>query len=125
MVGITEHERKATQLLHRRLVLTPAGRRWERLFRAHEAELTGLLVVHPDVREHVADALNRLAECSAKAEQGVGSDRADAATLDAAYRVLDDLQRLGSFEVRQLAACLREELQRAHGHALAEVLAAR
>jgi hypothetical protein len=121
MVGITEHERRATGLLHQRLVLTPAGRRWERLFRAHEAELTGLLVVHPDVRGHVADALGRLAECS-KLD---GAAPVDTATLTSAYRVLDDLQRLGGFELRQLAACLRDELERAHGGALAEVLSAR
>lgn len=121
MVGITEHERRATELLHRRLVLTPAGRRWERLFRAHEAELAGLLVVHPDLRAHVADALNRLVACSAEAD----APAVDAEMLTSAFRVLDDLQRLGGFELRQLATCLREELERAHGRALVEVLAAR
>jgi hypothetical protein len=121
MVAITEHERRATELLHQRLVLTPAGRRWERLFRAHEAELAGLLVVHPDVRVHVADSLHRLAECSKQEHPAP----VDGETLASAYRVLDDLQRLGGFELRQLATCLREELERAHGRALALVLAAR
>jgi hypothetical protein len=105
----------ATQRLHDELARTRTGRRWERIYHAHERELDALMVVHPDVREHVLQALLLLVgatECRS----------VDEATIRATSRVLDDLTRLGTTELRSTVAGLREELSMLKGGSLDDLL---
>ena len=94
---------------------TRAGRRWERLFHRHEREVETLAVIHTDVRSHLYDAAERLAEATRTREM-------DAATVRTANRVLDDLDRLGSTELRQTIATLREDLAIARSCSVDELL---
>src|SRR5690348_6785769 len=80
---------EAVAQLHEELDRTRVGRRWQRLYHAHEREVEALAVVHYDVRDHLADAAVRLADAT---ETRV----LDPDTVRAASRVLDDLNRLGT-----------------------------
>lgn len=117
MYGMGERERGATALLHDKLSTSRVGMRWERIMRTHAHEVDSLMAVHPELRLHVAEALRRLADAEA------ASRRLDGTALTPAIRVLDDLQRLGGFELKFAAAGLREELDLAHGRRLDDVLA--
>src|SRR3954466_8012277 len=55
---------KAVEQLHSELDRTRVGRRWQRLYHAHEREVEALAVVHHDVRDHLADAAVRLADAT-------------------------------------------------------------
>ena len=141
VVGITERERAASRVVQERLRRTRTGQRWERIFRAHEGELAGLMAVHVDLREHVSLALAHLARraqlpvprgpgknaSSAEQPTGRGGEpgAANPELLESSRIVLDDLQRLGSFELRRDAQVLCEELEVARGRLLGDVLAAR
>jgi hypothetical protein len=105
----------AVEQLHHELDRTRMGRRWQRLYHAHEREVEALAVVHHDVADHLADAAVRLADAT---ETRV----LDPDTVRAASRVLDDLNRLGTMELRQVVAGLREELSIARGGSLDDVL---
>ena len=106
---------EAVAQLHEEFDRTRVGRRWQRLYHAHEREVEALAVVHHDVRDHLADAAVRLADAT---ETRV----LDPDTVRAASRVLDDLNRLGTFELRHTVACLREDLVIARGATLDELL---
>ena len=67
------------------------------------------------MRDHLADAAVRLADAT---ETRV----LDPDTVRATSRVLDDLNRLGTLELRSTVACLREELAMARGGSLDTVL---
>jgi hypothetical protein len=105
----------AVEQLHSELDRTRVGRRWQRLYHSHEREVEALAVVHVDVRDHLADAAVRLADATE-------SRVLDRDTVRAASRVLDDLNRLGTFELRHTVACLREELAIARSGSLDDVL---
>jgi len=115
--GLDENEREATDLLHRRLDGSRAGRRWERILRTHAYELSALMAVHPDLREHVGEAVQMLAQADTE------HLALDWEVLAPVLHVLDDLQRLGSFEMQAEVAGIREELAMARGRRLADVLA--
>jgi len=117
MNGIGEREHGATLLLHKKLNTSRVGRRWERLLRSHSHELGVLMAVHPDLREHVVEALTELADA------GRTCRRLDEQTIATATRVLDDLRRLGGFELAQAAVGLCEEVDLARGYSLDDVLA--
>ena len=117
MYGIGESERGASLLLHEKLSTSRVGLRWERILRSHRHELDSLMAVHPDLRHHVADALRRLAEAGAQPRT------LDEMTVLSVHRVLDDLQRLGGFELKGAAFGLLDELGMARGHSLDDVLA--
>lgn len=106
-----------SMLLRQKLNASRVGMRWQRILRAHRHELDGLTAIHPDLRLHVATALKQLAALDED------SQRLDESTLGAAERVLEDLERLGSFDLKRSAGALREELGLAHGRSLADVLA--
>jgi len=105
------------RIVHERLCASRVGRRWERIARTHRLEIQALLVVHTDLEQHVRRALWLLAA----AAREVGAT-VDDATLAAATAVLDDLDRLGTFELRRDAQSLRDELAYVRGHSLAEAL---
>ena len=105
----------AVEQLHHELDRTRMGRRWQRLYHAHEREVEALALVHHDVADHLADAAVRLADAT---ETRV----LDPDTVRAASRVLDDLNRLGTMELRQVVAGLREELAIARSGSLDDVL---
>jgi len=105
----------ATQRLHEELARTRTGRRWERIYHAHERELDALVAVHPDVREHILQALLLMVGAT-------DSRRVDDATVRATSRVLDDLARLGTTELRSTVAVLREELTLMRGCCLDDLL---
>jgi hypothetical protein len=105
----------AVEQLHHELDRTRVGRRWQRLYHAHEREVEALAVVHHDVRDHMSDAAVRLADAT---ETRV----LDPDTVRAASRVLDDLNRLGTIELRHTVATLREELAIARCGSLDAVL---
>jgi hypothetical protein len=117
MNGIGEGERGATVLLHQKLSASRVGLRWERLLRSHSHELAMLMAVHTDLREHVAAALTELAEAD---RTRCRLDEQSVATLT---RVLDDLRRLGGFELTRTAGGLGDELELARGHSLDDLLA--
>jgi hypothetical protein len=117
MNGIGEREQGATLLLHQKLSTSRVGLRWERLLRSHSHELDALMAVHPDLCVHVAEALTELAEA------GRTHRRLDEQTIATATRVLDDLRRLGGFELTRTAVGLCEELDLARGYSLDDVLA--
>jgi hypothetical protein len=97
MSGIGERDQGATLLLHRKFGTSRVGLRWERLLRSHSHELAMLVAVHPDLREHVVEALSELAEA------GRTRRPFDERTIATATRVLDDLRRLGGFELTRTA----------------------
>jgi hypothetical protein len=105
------------RIVHERLVASRVGRRWERIARTHRFEIQALLAVHTDLEQHVLQALWLLAAAAREA-----GERVDDATLAAATSVLDDLDRLGTFELRRDAQSMREELAGVRGHSLAEAL---
>jgi|SRR5687768_9346416 hypothetical protein len=115
MSTITVAPQEAVRQLHDELDRTRVGRRWQRLYHAHEREVEALAVVHHDVRDHLSDAAVRLADAT---ETRV----LDRDTVRAASRVLDDLNRLGTIELRHTVAGLREELAIARGGSLDDVL---
>lgn len=117
MYGIGERERGASRVLHQKLRTSRVGLRWERILRRHRHELDSLMAVHPELRDHVCDALSRLAEV------GTQSRTLDGTTVASVHRVLDDLERLGGFELKGAAVGLRDELIMASGHSLDDVLA--
>ena len=93
------------------------GQRWERILRAHTAELDGLMAVHTDLRDHVVQAVRGLAGSDTSVAQ------LDDATVRTISRVLDDLQRLGGLELQRSVTGMREELAMARGRSLDDVLA--
>ncbi|WP_088317541.1 hypothetical protein [Kineosporia sp. R_H_3] len=103
-------------LLHEQLRGTRAGRRWERIARAHRLEIEALAVVHPDLGARAGRAIRLLAAVAGC------SDHIDDTTLDAVRAVLDDLDRLGTFELRRDAQSLRDELAYVRGHSFAELI---
>lgn len=115
--GIDERERGASRLLHEKLSTSRVGLRWERILRSHRPEIDSLMAVHPDLRRHVSDALRQVAEA------GVGSRTLDELTVSSVHQVLDDLQRLGGFELKSAALGLQDELGLARGRSLDDVLA--
>ena len=115
MSTITVVPAQAVRQLHEELDRTRVGRRWQRLYHAHEREVEALAVVHHDVRHHLSDAAVRLADAT---ETRV----LDPDTVRAASRVLDDLNRLGTIELRHTVATLREELVIARSGSLDDVL---
>ena len=115
MSTITVAPADAVHQLHEELDRTRAGRRWQRIYHAHEREVEALALVHLDVRDHLAEAAVRLADAT---ETRV----LDPDTVRATSRVLDDLNRLGTMELRSTVACLREELAIARGGSLDAVL---
>ncbi len=117
MNGIGERELGATNVLHEKLSCSRVGLRWERILRTHAREVDILLAVHPDVREHVGDALCWLAGA------GEACNPLDETTVAAVSRVLDDLQRLGTIDLQRSVSGLREELALARGRSLDDVLA--
>ncbi len=118
MDGTDHTTAESVGVVHERLCGSRVGRRWERIARTHRLEIEALVAVHPDLREHVGRALWLLAAAARRA-----GERVDDATLVAAGSVLDDLARLGTFELRRDAQSLREELADVRGHSLAELLA--
>lgn len=114
---IGDRERGATELLHEKLTASRVGRRWERILRSHSGELDCLMAIHPDVRDHIGDALCDLAG------RWTDSGSLDEPTLASVSRVLDDLQRLGGIELQRAVNGLREELSMARGRRLDDVLA--
>jgi hypothetical protein len=122
MNGTDDQTREAAfdgaRIVHERLSASRVGRRWERIARSHNLEIKGLLAVHPDVERRVARALWLLAMAARRAGELV-----DDATLAAAHAVLDDLDRLGTLELRREAQLLRDELGYVRGHSLDELLA--
>jgi hypothetical protein len=117
MYGTIEIDRSATGVLRQKMSTSRVGMRWERILRTHRPELDALIAVHPDLYRHVSEAVRELAAA------GVDSRVLDGVTLHAALQVLDDLQRLGGFELERAAAGLREELFLARGRSLDDVLA--
>ena len=115
MSTITVVPAQAVRQLHEELDRTRVGRRWQRLYHAHEREVEALAVVHHDVRDHLSDAAVRLAD--ATETRVLHPD-----TVRAASRVLDDLNRLGTIELRHTVAALREELVIARSGSLDDVL---
>jgi predicted RNase H-like nuclease len=115
MYAIGERELGASELLHEKLSTSRVGQRWERIVLTHVREVDALMAVHPDLRRHVGEALTRLA--------GAGTTRLDDAVIGTATVVLDDLNRLGGFELKCAAVTLREELAMARGLSLDDVLA--
>jgi hypothetical protein len=113
-----EAARDGARIVHERLCASRVGRRWERIARTHALEIKALVAVHPDLERRVSLALWLLAGAARRA-----GERVDAATVDAAAAVLDDLDRLGTLELRREAQALREELADVRGHSLAELLA--
>lgn len=110
-------QQDASRVLHEKLSTTRVGLRWERILRTHEREVDALMVVHPDVHRRVSEALAHLAEV------GVTCRALDDTTIALATAVLDDLQRLGSFELKAAVVGLREEIALARGRSLDDVLA--
>jgi hypothetical protein len=115
MSTITVAPAEAVRQLHEELDRTRVGRRWQRLYHAHEREVEALAVIHSDVRDHLSYAAVRLADAT---ETRV----LDQDTVRAASRVLDDLNRLGTMELRHTVAALREELAIARSGSLDDVL---
>ena len=115
MSTITVAPAEAVRQLHEELDRTRVGRRWQRLYHAHEREVEALAVIHSDVRDHLSYAAVRLADAT---ETRV----LDPGTVRAASRVLDDLNRLGTMELRHTVAALREELVIARSGSLDDVL---
>lgn len=111
------HQQDASRVLHEKLSTTRVGLRWERILRTHEREVDALMAVHPDVRRHVNEALAHLADA------GENCRALDDTTIGVATVVLDDLQRLGGFELKAAVTGLREELAMARGRSLDDVLA--
>ena len=105
------------QALHDRLHTSRVGRRWERIARQHRTEIEALVAVHPEIAEHVGAAMARLGEAVTHEAELVDED-----CVDAVRAVLDDLDRLGTFELRRDAQSLREELADLRGHSFAELL---
>jgi hypothetical protein len=118
MVGVAARERRVPQSLQRELRASRVGRRWERLFHRHEAELSMLVAVHSDVRHHLGRAVTCLS--GGDAERPV-----DDGTLAAVSEVLEDLCRLGGMELRRTSAMLLDELTFVHGRSLHDLLADR
>ncbi len=115
MYAIGERERGASDLLHEKLSTSRLGQRWERIVLTHVREVDALMAVHPDLRRNVALALTQLAAAS--------GSTLDDAVIGSATTVLDDLNRLGGFELKCAAVSLREELAMARGRSLDDVLA--
>lgn len=115
MTTMTIARTSAVSELRSELGRTRAGRRWERLYHRHEREVAALAMVHPDVRSHLYEAVERLAAAT-------HSRALDAETVRTASRVLDDLNRLGSTELRQTIATVREDLSVARGCSIDELL---
>ncbi len=105
-----------TPQLHALLADSRVGRRWERMARTHAPEVMSLMAVHPDLRRHVDDALTRLAAVAG--DHGTLDD----ATVRSATAALDDLCRLGGFDLRHAVIGVREELAMACGRGIDEVL---
>jgi hypothetical protein len=116
MSTMTVASEDAVNQLREELARTRVGRRWQRLYHAHEREVVALCAVHEDVRDHLAKA----AECLADATE---TRRIEPQTVRATSRVLDDLNRLGTLELRQTVETLREELVLARKGNLDAVLA--
>jgi hypothetical protein len=114
MNGTAQHE--VSRVLHEKLSTTRVGLRWERILRTHGREIDTLMTIHTDVRRHVTEALHLLADA------GVHSKRLDDVVIAKATTVLDDLQRLGGFELKAAVIGLREELSLARGLSLDDVL---
>ena len=104
------------QQLRSQLDGTRTGRRYQRLLQAHYCQLEFLITVHPDVREHVEDALAQL-------RSACQTGTVDAEAVSSASRVLDDLARYGDIAMQRLVGQLREELQCALGRSFDQVLA--
>jgi hypothetical protein len=104
------------QQLSGQLHSTRTGRRYQRLLHAHYGQLEFLITVHPDVREHVDDALAQL-------RSACQTGTFDAEAASSASRVLDDLARYGDIAMQRLVGQLREELQCALGRPFDQVLA--
>lgn len=115
MHGNSAWEPNTSLRLHRYLSVSRVGQRWERIVRAHSAEIEGLIAVHPDVREHAVAALYVLVAVSAEGT-------IDDAKLSVLSHALDDFERLGGIELRQTVEGLRDELELARGRTLAQVL---
>lgn len=116
MYGWGETERGDSLLLHQKMSTTRVGMRWERILRTHRHELNSLMAVHPDLQRHAATALHRVAAA------GSAGRCLDTATVSAVLKVLDDVQRLGGFELQHAAAALRDELMLARGRSLDDAL---
>lgn len=104
-------------VVHERFGCSRVGRRWERIALSHRLEIEALATVHPDLAEDVGHALWLLAAAARRA-----GERLDDGTVAAVARVLDHLDRLGTFELRRDAQSMRDELQDVRGHTLAELL---
>lgn len=108
---------EVSHVLHEKLSSTRVGLRWERILRTHEHEVDILMAVHSDLRDHVSQALELLADAGRQCRA------LDDVTIAKATMVLDDLQRLGGFELKHAVVGLREELAMARGRSLDDVLA--
>lgn len=109
-------QQSAPDQLSRQLDGTRTGRRYQRLLNAHAHQLEFLVTVHPDVREHVDDALDHL--CTA-----CTTGTFDTEAVSAASRVLDDLARYGDIAMQRTVGQLREELSWAVNRPFDQVLA--
>jgi len=116
MTSLDERELDATTALRDRLAPTRVGHRWERIMRHHAAEIDALMAVHRDLRTHVGSAVRTLS-----GPDGLPATLDDG-TLATVSQVLDDLQRLGGFELQRTAAMLDEEIAMARGRQLDDVL---
>jgi hypothetical protein len=116
MTSLDERELDATAALRARLAPTRVGHRWERIMRHHAAEIDALMAVHRDLRSHVGSAVRTLS-----GPDGLPTTLDDH-TVAAVSQVLDDLQRLGDFELRRTAAMLDEEIAMSRGLQLDDVL---
>lgn len=103
MTPLIEAPSDSLQVINETLERTRQGRRWQRMYHAHEHEVWVLSAVHEDVRSHLGDAAGQLAAALSRGEL-------DPATIRATAQVLDDLNRLGTGELRHTVSVLREEL---------------
>jgi len=117
MKTLGERELTATHTLQAHVACTRVGHRWERMLRSHATEIDALLAVHTDLRAHVGTVV-----CSLCGPAGL-PERLDGDTVAMVVAVLDDLRRLGDFELQRAAAMLSEEIAMAQGRALQDVLA--
>jgi hypothetical protein len=117
MKTLGDRELSATHALQAQLAGTRVGHRWARMLRSHTVEIDALLAVHADLRHHVGTVV-----CSLSGPTGL-PERLDGETVAMVTAVLDDLRRLGGFELQRSAALLSEEICMCQGRAVQEVLA--
>ena len=116
--GDPSAEQDVARVVHERLCGSRVGRRWERIFRSHRPEVLALVAVHPALEERMRRALWLLEGCARRTSDQVGEE-----TVAAVAAVLDDLDRLGTLELRREVQGLRDELAFVRGHSFAELLA--